>query len=58
MPASTLCMMTHRLRGVIRDCDKKADGDLNYVGHKMIHINIPFIRSQKSKDVKVVETEV
>ena len=23
-------------------CDKKAYSDLNYVGHKTIHINLPF----------------
>ena len=30
-------------------CDKKAYSDLNYVGHKTIHINLPFTRSRESK---------
>ena len=30
-------------------CDKKAYSDLNYVGHKKIHIDLPFARSRESK---------
>ena len=31
-------------------CDKKkAYRDLNYVGHKTIHIDLPFARSRESK---------
>ena len=29
-------------------CDKKADSDLNYVGHKT-NIDLPFARSRESK---------
>ena len=30
-------------------CDKKAYSDLNYAGHKTIHIDLPFARSRESK---------
>ena len=39
-------------------CDKKAYSDLNYVGHKMIHIDLPFARSRESKHVKILGTEI
>ena len=39
-------------------CDKKAYGDLNYVGHKTIHIDLPFTRSRESKHVKILGTEI
>ena len=41
-----------------RDRDKKAYRDLNYVGRKTIHINLPFTGSQASKDVESVGTEI
>ena len=38
--------------------DKKAFSDLNYVGHKTIHIDLPFTRSRESKHVKILGTEI
>ena len=35
-------------------CDKKAYSDLNYAGHKTIHINLPFTRSRESRHVKIL----
>ena len=49
-------MMTHRWRGVTRDRDKKAHSDLNCLKKNTIHINLPFIRSQKS--IEIVEVEI
>ena len=46
---------------MVRDgkaCDKKADNDLNYVGLKTIHIDISFTRSQESKHMKILGTEM
>ena len=39
-------------------CDKKTYSDLNYVGHKTIHIDLPFARSCESKHVKILGTEI
>ena len=41
-------------------CDKKAYSDLNYVGHKTIHINLelPFTKSRKSKHVEILGIEI
>ena len=40
-------------------CDKKAYSDLNYVGHKTIHIDLTFTRSRRqSKHVKILGTEI
>ena len=39
-------------------CDKKAYSDLNYVGHKTIHIDPPFTRSRESKHVMILGTEI
>ena len=39
-------------------CDKKAYSDLNYVGHKTIHIDLPFARSRELKHVKILGTEI
>ena len=39
-------------------CDKKAYGDLNYVGHKTMHMNLPFTRSRESKHVEFLGTEI
>ena len=39
-------------------CDKKAYSDLNYVGHKTIHIDLPFARSRESKHVKILGAEI
>ena len=39
-------------------CDKKAYSDLNYVGHKTIHIDLPFAKSRESKNVKILGTEI
>ena len=38
-------------------CDKKAYSDLNYAGHKTIHINLQFTRSRESKHVEILGTE-
>ena len=38
--------------------DKKANSDLNYVGHKTIHINLLFTRSQEPKYVEILGTEI
>ena len=37
-------------------CDKKVQSDLNYVGHKAIHINLSFTRSRC--DVEIVGAEI
>ena len=37
--------------------DKKAFSDLNYVGHKTIHNDLPLTGSRESKHVKIVGTE-
>ena len=37
--------------------DKKAYSDLSYVGHKTIHIDLPFSRSRESKHVSRTLTE-
>ena len=40
-------------------CDgKKAYSDRNYVGHKAIHVNLPFARSRESKHVEILGTEI
>ena len=39
-------------------CDKKAYSDLNCVGHKTIHIDLPFTRSRESKHAKILGTEI
>ena len=41
-----------------KECDKKAYSDLNYVGHKTIHIDLPFARSRELKHVKILGTEL
>ena len=42
-----------------RDHDKKVHSDLNYMsGHKTVHIDLPFIRSRKSKDVEIVVVDI
>ena len=39
-------------------CDKKAYSDLNYVGHKTIHIDHPYTILRESKHVKILGTEI
>ena len=38
--------------------DKKAYSDLNYVGRKTLHINLPFTGWRVSKHVEILGTEI
>ena len=51
-------MFYNQWRGVAMDRDKKAYSDLNYVGPRTIHINLPFTRSRESKDVESLGTKI